>query len=405
MRIFDIMLKDLSQILRDRKSFLFLLAMPIMFTIFMGFAYRGSQAAPDPRLPVGWINQDPSGKLSLALHDSLAGSDSLRLVEFDPAQGTAVNQQVSSGKLAGALLIPAGFSQQAMSGAGPQITLVVDPASVTGQSVLELVRVPVTRMMSSVEVASLHTAGLPAAQQGQAEKDAAFQQATDQWQQLAQTGPQIVAVRAQGKPADQAPFGGNPYNQASPGILVMFAIFSLVTSATIVVQERKLRTMERMLTTSLNRASLVAGHLLAMFILTLMQQVILVVFGQLILKVDYFRQPLGTLLVMAAVAVWAASLGLLIGVLAKEEQRVTLYSLIAMFILSALGGTWFPLETSGPAFAAIGRLTPTSWAMTGFQNILLRGLDSASALLPAAVLLAYTALFFGVAVWRFNKDH
>ena len=50
MRILDLALKDLSQILRDRRALLFLVAMPIGFTLFMGFAYRGGGAAPaDPR--------------------------------------------------------------------------------------------------------------------------------------------------------------------------------------------------------------------------------------------------------------------------------------------------------------------------------------------------------------------
>jgi ABC-2 type transport system permease protein len=68
-----------------------------------------------------------------------------------------------------------------------------------------------------------------------------------------------------------------------------------------------------------------------------------------------------------------------------------------------LGGAWFPLEGSGTALAALGKLTPGAWAMTGFQNILIRGLDTASVLLPVGVLLAYAASFFSLAVWRFKS--
>ena len=42
MRIIDLALKDLSQMLRDKRTLLFIVAMPIIFTLFMGFAYRGS---------------------------------------------------------------------------------------------------------------------------------------------------------------------------------------------------------------------------------------------------------------------------------------------------------------------------------------------------------------------------
>ena len=69
----------------------------------------------------------------------------------------------------------------------------------------------------------------------------------------------------------------------------------------------------------------------------------------------------------------------------------------------ALGGTWFPLEVAGGAFAAIGRLIPSAWAMNGLQNILIRGLGLESVGLPAVMLLAYAGLFFVLAVWRFRR--
>jgi len=74
-----------------------------------------------------------------------------------------------------------------------------------------------------------------------------------------------------------------------------------------------------------------------------------------------------------------------------------------MFFFSALGGTWFPLEATGGAFAAIGRLLPSAWAMTGYQNLLIRGLDLSSAWLPTLVLLAYALGFFVLAVWRLRQ--
>jgi ABC-2 type transport system permease protein len=103
-----------------------------------------------------------------------------------------------------------------------------------------------------------------------------------------------------------------------------------------------------------------------------------------------------------ALSLWVSSMGLLIGVFAQEDQQVVLFSMIAMFLFTGLGGAWFPLEGSGKAFSTIGHLTPAAWAMDGFQNILIRGLGLASAWRPAAVLLAYAAGFFLLAVWRFK---
>jgi hypothetical protein len=39
MRIIAIVLKDLKQIVQDKRSLMILIAMPVVFTLFMGFAY------------------------------------------------------------------------------------------------------------------------------------------------------------------------------------------------------------------------------------------------------------------------------------------------------------------------------------------------------------------------------
>jgi ABC-2 type transport system permease protein len=183
----------------------------------------------------------------------------------------------------------------------------------------------------------------------------------------------------------------------------MFAIFGLVTSAQILVQEKKTRTLQRLMTTAMKPWEIVAGHTLAMFALTFLQTAMLVIFGQLVLHVNYLREPLGTLFVSIALGLWVASLGLLIGVVAKTDDQVILYSMVAMFMFSALGGTWFPLESAGGAFAAIGKALPTAWAMNGLQNILIRGLGLGSVWMAVGMLSAYALGFFLLAVWRFRR--
>jgi ABC-2 type transport system permease protein len=97
-----------------------------------------------------------------------------------------------------------------------------------------------------------------------------------------------------------------------------------------------------------------------------------------------------------------AALGLLVGVIARTEDQVILFSMVFMFVLTALAGAWFPLDVTGPAFNTIGHLTPGAWAMDGFQNIVVRGMGFSSVLLPAAVVLGYAVLVFSLALWRFR---
>jgi ABC-2 type transport system permease protein len=398
MRILHLALKDLSQVLRDRKSLLFLVAMPILFTIFMSFAYKSPANAADARLRLAWVDPQPQGLLDGALFSRLQANETLQVLVMaeDEAQNALQKKQLD-----GILLIPANLEADLQPGESEtaQIRLIADSTSTQGQSLYQILRAPIAQMMSAVEIARLSTETGPDAAAG-SETQAAFSAAWRGW--LDKTGAgQVQIEQATARPND--PFGGNPYNQSSPGILVMFAIFGLITSAQILVQERKLGTLRRLISTAMKPEEIIAGHMLAMFALVFGQSLLLFIFGQFALKVDYLRSPLAVLLVAVAMGLWVASLGLLIGVLAKSDEQVNLIAMVSMFIFSALGGVWFPLEGAGKAFSYLGKLMPSAWAMNGFQNILIRGLDLASAWIPAGILLLYALAFFSIAALRFRR--
>ncbi|MBN1887354.1 MAG: ABC transporter permease, partial [Thermoflexales bacterium] len=178
----------------------------------------------------------------------------------------------------------------------------------------------------------------------------------------------------------------------------------LLTSAQIIVTERKSRALQRMLTTATRRVHILLGHYLATFALIVCQFMILITFGALALKVDYWRAPAATLLVAVSAAACIAALGLLIGVVAKSEEQAVTFSLVPMFVLSGLGGAWMPLEVTGATFQAVGHVSPVAWAMDGFKNVIIRGWGLESALLPAAALAGYAVVFFGLATWRLGHS-
>jgi ABC-2 type transport system permease protein len=228
--------------------------------------------------------------------------------------------------------------------------------------------------------------------------DPAFQAGVLAWQQppirVSVTSSQSI------KPQDQV---GTSLAHSSPSMMLQFAIAGLLSAATVIVNERKTRSLQRLLTTATSRVHILLGHYLAIFTLVFGQFVLLIVFGQLALKVDYLRVPLATLLVASAAAACIAALGLLIGVLAKSDEQAIIFSLIPMFILCGLGGAWVPLEATGASFQAIGHVSPVAWALDGFENIISRGLGFNSALFPSAMLVGYALLFFLLAAWRFRR--
>jgi ABC-2 type transport system permease protein len=392
-RIFSIASKDLQQILRNRLTFLFLLIMPIGFTLLFGLAFSGSGSRSDTRLPVGYLDQD-AGQISQALHTTLSASTVIRLDENPEYSIADLEKLVREEKLAAAIIIPSGYSQSFQAGTASRLTFLADPANIASQTVEGEILVATNRLMSSVRTAQI----VAQVTNNPATFDQAFQSAMAAWQQA----PTQVTITSSEKTKPQG-LGSMTFSNSSPSMMLQFAIAGLLTAATVIVDERKTRSLQRLLTTATSRIHILLGHYLAIFTMIFAQFVLLIIFGQLALKVDYLRQPLATLMVAVAAAACIAAIGLLIGVVAKSEEQAIIFSLIPMFILSGLGGAWVPLEVTGATFQAVGHFSPVAWAMDGFKNIIVRLLGIESVLLPSVVLAGYALLFFLLAVWRFRK--
>jgi ABC-2 type transport system permease protein len=187
----------------------------------------------------------------------------------------------------------------------------------------------------------------------------------------------------------------------SPGMMLQFAIAGLLTSAQIIVTERKTRSLQRLLTTATARIHILLGHYLAILLLISCQFLLLISFGQIVLHVNYLAAPAATLLVAFSAALCISALGLLIGMMARTEEQAVIFSLIPMFVFAGIGGAWVPLEVTGETFQAIGHVSPIAWAMDGFKNITLRGQGLRGVLFPSAALVGYAVLIFALATWRF----
>src|SRR5512138_2327971 len=110
-RILDIALKDLLQLSRDFKTFMFLLIMPIVFTFLFGFAFGGFGGGnSDSRLPVGYISQDDHW-ITDKLHDLLDKSEVIKLDENAFRSTADVDKMVADGNLAAAIIVPHGYGR------------------------------------------------------------------------------------------------------------------------------------------------------------------------------------------------------------------------------------------------------------------------------------------------------
>jgi len=387
-RILAIAAKDLKQILLDRRSAIFLVLMPVVFTAFLGLAFRWP-SHDDSRPLVGVCDLD-STALSGQVLEQLEAGGLVRVEELERAEAGKVDDLVKRGRFDLVLVVPTGYAE------GAVLEAVCDRSEPQAQAALQAAEAVAARLVVAARVGRL----VAGAVGEKVDASDLVVQASAAWQEPA------LAVRREtiGPAPAKRRAVANGFEQSSPGTLVQFAIFGVMTAALLLVLERRSRTLGRMLAAPVLRFQVIAGHVLAMFAVTFMQGLLLVVLGQFAFKVDYLRSPAAVLVVLAALSLWVASLGLFIGVIAKTQEQVSMLSMLAMFFFAAAGGAWFPLEITGRVFSFIGHLLPSAWAMDGFQNVILRGLGFGSVLAPAAVIIGYAVLFFAVAVWRFRAE-
>ena len=118
----------------------------------------------------------------------------------------------------------------------------------------------------------------------------------------------------------------------------------------------------------------------------------------------------GTLVLLVAIGYVAAevnpflALGLMLATLLRSEAALIAALVIVSMVLAALGGAWFPLEVTGPTFAAIGHLSPAAWVLDALRAIILRGWSVGQILPYLGAAWGYTVVFLGIALWRFRFE-
>ena len=409
MKFLDIAIKDLYQIFKDWKPAIFLVVAPIVFTLMFGFMFGGfsgpNGADPDNRLPVK-IESKENTPLTKSLIAFLENSDVIRLESSLPDATLAEHKQaVSDGDIAAVILIPAGFSQSMQEIGAVQLQVILDQSSTSGIAVQQEIESATNRLRTAANAARMtvqayeEQIGPVANSERNTLYAAAFEEALQAWLMPPVTGIETLAASNSSQTTSEE----NAFAQSLPGMMAQFAIAGLIGAAEIIVQERKSGALERLMGTSVSRFDILAGHWLAMFMMIFLQFMVLITFGQLFLRLNFFTAPFATLILAMASCAFVASLGLLIGILAKMPEQTAVYALIPMFIFAGVGGAWIPIDLLGKSVQAVSRFTPVFWIITGFKDILLRGAHLANILPAIGILLGFSILFFTPAAILFYR--
>ena len=195
------------------------------------------------------------------------------------------------------------------------------------------------------------------------------------------------------------------FDQAIPGIVVMFTLLVLLTSgSSMLVIERTQGLLRRLASAPMTRTEVVAGKWGGRMVLATLQIGFAVLVGTYLFKMRWGPDIFMIVVVLASWAAFCASAGLLLGSLARTDSQATGIGVLTANLLAALGGCWWPIEVTPDWMQGLQKLMPTGWAMDALHKLISFEAGALSAVPHVATLLVATLLITALAINRFRYE-
>ena len=393
---------DIKLQFTDKSEIVFFLVLPIVFTSILAMS-QGQYDDPtiDQRYRLLVVDNDKSA-LSQQLLAALAQSRVVRSDVMTAGDADAAFTKKDA-MIPAILTIPAGFADAMLAGHATSLDVHRAPSDQRVLAVEQEVQLVAGRLDNAV------LAGRAAVAEAERIRpfadDAARQTYLQQSIALAQEQLKNPAVGVQAEqPATVTRKDASGAELSSAGQLVTWVMIMLLAAAAVFVDERLGGTLRRLATTPTRKVTIIAGKVIGRMGAGLLQMVILIVFGAVVFKVQWARSPLALAAIMLAFALAAVALGVMLGTFAKTRSQAGGMVVLFAMLLSALGGAWWPLEITPPIYQTVVRFIPTTWAMEGFNHVLVRGAGLEMVLPQIGALLLFAVVFFTVGVARLRFD-
>jgi ABC-2 type transport system permease protein len=398
---------NLKRFVNDKTALFFFIVFPFIFVLIFNFMLKGV-GSEDERLKLHLSTMEAPGGLSYQIIGAMETKDPEQLAPGAPQivwdqDYVAARQQVADKKLSGFLLFPADFTQAVMMGYGTKLEVVVNPANTTIQAALNSLAANIASQVGTEQLA-LNTAISLSVEQSLTTGNM-----TDLGEEIGgivgstgtSMGPSLISFQTE-KVGDVE--AENPANYVIPGYLVMFTFFAAAQTASVIVLERQNNTLERLLSSSAKRQSILAGMFLGTIARGLIQIIIFWTVGALVFKIDLGASPLAVILLSVLMVLVSAAFSIMLATLVKTEKAAGSLGVLIALVLAPLGGCWWPLFIEPRWMQSIAKLIPHGWANEGFNTLMVFG-GQFNAVIPNLIALAAFAIVFGIiAVMRFRTD-
>jgi ABC-type transport system involved in multi-copper enzyme maturation permease subunit len=371
--------QDVRFHLRDGSTLLWLLVMPPIFFFFIGTVTGGYTAgiSGEQSTPIAIVAENPGfvrDQIDLRLADN----------DFAPEWVETLDTGEEASSPGRTLTFDAGMSRRLLANEPVSAVFETEADSLLRQFEEIRIQRALYTLLADIVVADATAPPLSS------EALAAVNEAPRVW---------LLDVSPAGQ-RQEVPRG---FDQAVPGMLVMFTLLVLLTSgATMLVQERTQGLLRRLASAPITRTELIAGKWQGRMILAAIQVTVALLFGTFLFEMDWGPNLLALVVVLVAWAGFCASAGLWLGTVAQTQAQASGLGVLAANLLAALGGCWWPIEITPDWMQTLQKMIPTGWTMDALHKLVSFGADPMTVVPNVLFLILAAAVFGALAAKRFE---
>ncbi len=373
---------DLRQMMREKETLLWMFIMPVVFFYFIGTITSG---AGDSSSQVENIAIQAEGEPGFLFdHLSKRLSENNYQVQMPNDEGLYLEQYIFD-DFRRRLTIPTDFTDNTLFGeqAILEFRRSGEPGIASDFDELRLTRAVYTVLADLVALSAM---GKKPSAETLAELDAM---------------PRSIQIEA--RTAGKRLEIPNGFEQAIPGILVMFVLMQGLTgTAVLLVIERRQGLLRRLASSPMSRGQVLMGKWMSRMVMATVQVAVGMVYGTFFFGMDWGPDLPMVVMLLLAWAGFCASLGLLVGCIGTTEGQVIGLGVLTTMMQAALGGCWWPIEITPPWMQTLANFLPAGWAMNGMHQLVSFQNGPASAMVPMTLMIAGIMVLCWAAAKRFR---
>lgn len=416
MKVFAVFVHDWRRLVKDFSVIAGLILMPLAFILPVGLSAPGGGGTDaqqrEPLIVADYDGGEQARALitelaeHLRIEQQLAGElvsqyqlqDDALCAQAGPACDEAIGRlRVQDATRAALLIIPPGLQRNFEASRQQEVSLFYDPGGnlILIEQIKGIVQGAAIKTVLSKQVMFGKAEMVDLSAIGDAEVRKVVAEMVNQVTPAEQAAAlSIKEVSPAGYTAQRKP---NLLESVVPGYTVMFVFVFVAYMAGWGSEEKLNGLFRRLRSTPVRKAELLGGKLLFGVLVCLIQILILFAVGR-VLGLAFAKDLPAFLLLSVVLAAVAAALGLLAAALNFPGSAIT----APLIVGALLGGCFFSTDLLPAFLQPVSYLLPHRWAVTGYQDLLVRGHGLAQVLPEIGALAGFAVLFFALAVWRFD---